>query len=189
MQNKGTANLTVEVYDGNSVVKVHNAIVTITGHYVPARHFKKPVSFSSSTGLLGFVRFTNIPVDMYTVEVTRKWYEPKATAKVSTKIPGNDPVGHFAIPNNLAKIKYPTGTLYPIEQLSIVDFVGMSISDICPNSFHNPSDNHCAHFVSHVRGITLGFRCRQMTGRGPEPGASIRVHEIFFRMPSVRKME
>ncbi len=70
--NKGVGNLTVEIYDGNSVVKVHNAIVKITGHYKPPGHLKKPVSFSASTGLLGFVKFTNIPVDMYTVEVSRK---------------------------------------------------------------------------------------------------------------------
>ena len=46
MPNEGVGNLTVEVYDGNSVVKVHNAIVKITGHYKPPEHFKKPVAFA-----------------------------------------------------------------------------------------------------------------------------------------------
>jgi hypothetical protein len=57
--------LSVEVYDGNSVVKVHNAIVKITGHYKPPGHFKKPVSFSANTRLNGFVKFTDIPLDLY----------------------------------------------------------------------------------------------------------------------------
>lgn len=105
--NEGVGNLTVEVYDGNSVVKVHNAIVKITGHYKPPGHFKKPVSFSANTRLHGFVKFTDIPLDMYKVEVSRKWYEPTIIQDVSAKIPGKDPVGHFAKPHNLAKVKYP----------------------------------------------------------------------------------
>jgi uncharacterized protein (TIGR02594 family) len=105
--NEGVGNLTVEVYDGNSVVKVHNAIVKITGHYKPPGHFKKPVSFSANTRLHGFVKFTDIPLDMYKVEVSRKWYEPTIIQNVSAKIPGKDPVGHFAKPHNLAKIKFP----------------------------------------------------------------------------------
>lgn len=105
--NEGIGNLTVEVFDGNSVVKVHNAIVKITGHYKPSGHFKKQLSFSANTMLHGFVKFTGIPLDMYKVEVSRKWYEPIIIQDVSVKIPGKDPVGHFAKPNNLAKIKYP----------------------------------------------------------------------------------
>jgi hypothetical protein len=108
--NEGIGNLTVEVYDGNSVVKVHNAIVKITGHYRPPGHFKRPVSFSANTRLHGFVKFTDIPLDMYKVEVSRKWYEPTIVQDVSAKIPGKDPVGSFVRPNNLAKIKFPRVT-------------------------------------------------------------------------------
>jgi uncharacterized protein (TIGR02594 family) len=105
--NEGLGNLTVEVYDGNSVVKVQNALVKITGHYKPPGHFKKPVSYSANTRLHGFIKFTDIPLDIYKVEVSRKWYEPTIIQDVSAKIPGKDPVGHFAKPHNLAKIKYP----------------------------------------------------------------------------------
>jgi uncharacterized protein (TIGR02594 family) len=105
--NEGVANLTVEVYDGNSVVKVHKATVKITGHNRPSGHFQKPASFSASTRLHGFVKFTDIPVDIYTIEVSRKWYEPTIIGDVSAKIPGKDPVGSFVKPLNLAMIKFP----------------------------------------------------------------------------------
>jgi uncharacterized protein (TIGR02594 family) len=88
-------------------VKVHNAIVKITGHYKAPGHFKKPVSLSANTKLHGFVKFTDIPLDIYKVEVSRKWYEPIIIQDVSAEIPGKDPVGNFAKPRNLAKIKYP----------------------------------------------------------------------------------
>jgi len=103
---KSIGNLTVEVYDGNSVIKIKNALVKITGHYKAPGHFKKPVSFSANTGLLGSVKFADIPLDMYKVEVSRKWYEPTIVKDISAKIPGKDPVGHFVKPNNLAGIKY-----------------------------------------------------------------------------------
>ncbi|MFZ1985091.1 MAG: TIGR02594 family protein, partial [Desulfatitalea sp.] len=105
--NKGIGNLTVEVCNENSVVKVLNALGKITGHNKPPGNFKKSASFSGNTGLFGVVKFIDIPLDMYKVEVSRKWYEPTIVEEVSANIPGKDPVGHFAKPNNLAKIKYP----------------------------------------------------------------------------------
>jgi hypothetical protein len=42
----------------------------------------------------------------------------------------------------------------------------------------NDSENHCAHFVSHVLNLSLGATCLTMTGKGAS-GASIRVHELF----------
>ena len=104
---KGTGNLTVDVYDGNFVAKVQNALVRITGHYKPSGHFKKPVSFFANTRLYGFVKFTDIPLDIYKVEVSRKWYEPTIVQDVSVRIPGKDPVGSFIKPYNLAMIKFP----------------------------------------------------------------------------------
>ena len=101
---KSIGNFTVEVYDGNSVIKVKNALVKITGHYKLPGHFKKPVSFSANTGLLGSVKFIDIPLDMYKVEVSIKGYDPIIIKDISVKIPGKDPVGHFVKPNNLAKI-------------------------------------------------------------------------------------
>jgi len=62
---KNVGNLTVEVYDGNLVIKIKNALVKIIGHYKPPGHFKKSVSFSANTGLFGVVKFTNIPLDIY----------------------------------------------------------------------------------------------------------------------------
>jgi len=104
---KNIGNLTVEVYDANSVVKAKNMSVKITGHYKPLGHFKNSASFSAKTGLLGVIKFTNIPLDMYKIEISREWYEPTIVKDVPVKIPGQDPVGHFVKPNNLAKVKYP----------------------------------------------------------------------------------
>jgi N-acetyl-anhydromuramyl-L-alanine amidase AmpD len=103
--NEGVGNLTVEVYDGNSVVKVHNAIVKITGHYKPPGNFKKPVSLSANTKLHGFVKFTDIPLDIYKVEVSKEGYKSAIIERASAKVPGKDPVGNFVKPNNLAKLR------------------------------------------------------------------------------------
>lgn len=63
-------------------------------------------------------------------------------------------------------------------------YLGLHIRDICPVGFANNSDNHCAHFVSHVLGLGFGVTCRTMvSGFGPE--ASIRVQEIFARCLNV----
>ena len=67
-------------------------------------------------------------------------------------------------------------------------YLGKHIKDICGNQFHKDSDNHCAHFVSHVKGIAVGYLCRNMTGKG-KGGASIRVHEIFAKCPDVGKWD
>lgn len=73
------------------------------------------------------------------------------------------------------------------EDSAAKDYLGKTISEICPNGFHDADHNHCAHFVSHVKGFTLGYKCRNQTGKGPKPGASIRVHEIFAECPKVGK--
>lgn len=67
-------------------------------------------------------------------------------------------------------------------------YIGMGIDDICQNKFHDPNSNHCAHFVSHVLGITFSFNCRQYAGGNAQP-ANIRVHEIFAQCPTVGKWE
>lgn len=58
------------------------------------------------------------------------------------------------------------------------------IDRICPLGYANASDNHCAHFVSHVLGFSFGFTCGQMV-RGTGAKACIRVHEVFSRCPVV----
>ena len=67
----------------------------------------------------------------------------------------------------------------------VTTYLGKNIKDICPNSFINNGDNHCAHFVSHVMGYSFGFRCKGMTGKGTGVGASIRVNEVFAQCPRV----
>src|SRR5262245_6788236 len=62
--------------------------------------------------------------------------------------------------------------------------LGHEITRICPIGYTNRNDNHCAHFVSHVLEYQFGFTCRGMVN-GPGTPATIRVHELFLRCPSV----
>jgi len=72
--------------------------------------------------------------------------------------------------------------------ININQSLGQNISDICSNGYHNSSDNHCAHFVSHILGFRFGFKCRSMTSKGEaSEAASIRVHEVFAKCPNVGK--
>ena len=48
--------------------------------------------------------------------------------------------------------------------------VGKSIGQICNNGFNSPSQNHCAHFVSHVLGIQLGTLCGDMAFKTRKTG-------------------
>ena len=64
--------------------------------------------------------------------------------------------------------------------------VGKNINAICRNKFHDPAQNHCAHFVSHILGMTFSFNCREHGG-GREDGANVRVHEVFAQCPKVGK--
>ena len=74
-----------------------------------------------------------------------------------------------------------------ISKQQLDSFVGQTISKICPNKFHDNKANHCAHFVSHVLNLHFGFDCKQFKG-GTEPGANIRVHEIFAHCPKVTEI-
>lgn len=62
--------------------------------------------------------------------------------------------------------------------------LGREITTICTVGYTNRNDNHCAHFVSHALGYRFGFTCAGMVD-GPGPPATIRVHELFPRCPSV----
>lgn len=72
------------------------------------------------------------------------------------------------------------------EQLQAA--VGKNINQVCTNRFHDPAQNHCAHFVSHLCGINFSFHCRDFGG-GSSLGANIRVHEVFAQCPRVGKWE
>jgi len=65
-------------------------------------------------------------------------------------------------------------------------YLDKHIGDLCKVGYKNNSDNHCAHFVSHVLGISSGTTCKNMV-RSSETGASIRVHELFPLCPTVGK--
>ena len=67
---------------------------------------------------------------------------------------------------------------------TLMGFLGKHIKDICPNKYVSDSDNHCAHFVSHVMGYTFGVTCRTM-GQANGAGANIRVQEVFPKCPKV----
>ena len=72
------------------------------------------------------------------------------------------------------------------KNINMAQYLGNHISKICKNDYHKDSDNHCAHFVSHVLGLRFGFKCRDMTGKGDlANAANIRVHEIFSKCPKV----
>jgi hypothetical protein len=66
--------------------------------------------------------------------------------------------------------------------------VGKTIADYCGNHFNDASQNHCAHFVSHVLGLDAGYDCKLHMG-GVSPGASLRVHELFAACPQVGKFD
>jgi hypothetical protein len=71
-------------------------------------------------------------------------------------------------------------TIFP----DLESVLGYDIKDICKNRFHDPSANHCAHFVSHAMDFTFSYHCREFQGGSKEP-ANIRVHEIFAECPRV----
>jgi hypothetical protein len=71
-----------------------------------------------------------------------------------------------------------------ITAVDLDALLGREITSICTVGYSNRNDNHCAHFVSHVLGYQFGFTCRGMV-EGPGKPATIRVHELFPRCPSV----
>lgn len=71
-----------------------------------------------------------------------------------------------------------------ISQSALAGYLGKSMSQICPNGYADPNDNHCAHFVSHAIGFRFGLTCGQMK-TGPGPSANIRVQEVFHQCPAV----
>ncbi|QFT10010.1 hypothetical protein [Vibrio sp. THAF190c] len=62
--------------------------------------------------------------------------------------------------------------------------LGKNISQICDGKFHDTSANHCAHYVSHMAGLSFSFNCIDFKGGFGTP-ANVRVHEIFSQSPKV----
>lgn len=61
---------------------------------------------------------------------------------------------------------------------------GKGIADIFPCGFHDPAENHCAHFVGHVLNLSVGLTCTALQGKSGR-GAAVRVHEIFAKCDRV----
>jgi len=68
----------------------------------------------------------------------------------------------------------------PLTETDLRSLLGKHIRDVCPNGYDSDSDNHCAHFVSHVLGYQFGATCRMMQGGTGTP-ACIRVQEVMPR--------
>jgi hypothetical protein len=71
-----------------------------------------------------------------------------------------------------------------LTQQILDSFLGKHIRDVCPLHYADDSDNHCAHFVSHVLALQFGVTCRTMS-HGTGAAASIRVQEVFPHCPQV----
>ena len=62
--------------------------------------------------------------------------------------------------------------------------MGKDINQICDGRFHIATENHCAHFVSHMLDLRFTFNCKEYKGGTGTP-ANIRVHEVFAQCPLV----
>ena len=85
----------------------------------------------------------------------------------------------------------PTSTPKVAGAVSLNSFVGKGMSEICPSSYADTSNNHCAHFVGHALDITVGLTCHGMTTKKKRKGerASLRVHEIFAACATVAEFD
>ena len=72
-----------------------------------------------------------------------------------------------------------------LEQLD--SWLDKGMKDICLNGYSNEADNHCAHFVAHALNLNFGYTCHNHVG-GTQPGANLRVHEIFARCPTTSQI-
>jgi hypothetical protein len=76
-----------------------------------------------------------------------------------------------------------------INRELLTTYEGLHISAICTAvRFVDDAQNHCAHFVNHVLGISEPLSCGQLLGR-PGAAANVRVHETFALCPTVGKFE
>lgn len=74
---------------------------------------------------------------------------------------------------------------------ALTDYLGKKIDQICPFSLgKKSSENHCAHFVSHVMEYDgFAVTCKNQTSADKQmagKGAAIRVDNIFNVAPEVR---
>lgn len=68
-------------------------------------------------------------------------------------------------------------------------YVGKGITDICTTSFDSATENHCAHFVSHVLDLSIGTICGSMKWATRGTGVSIRCDELYNGLTQKGKWE
>jgi hypothetical protein len=69
-----------------------------------------------------------------------------------------------------------------LTQILLDSYLGRHISEVCPNGYADDANNHCAHFVNHVLGLSFGVTCHR------QDGANLRVHETFDQSPNTREL-
>lgn len=69
-----------------------------------------------------------------------------------------------------------------LSRLTLDTYVGRPIEQICP--FGYQAHNHCAHFVSHVLQLGVGFTCAP----GQVGSACVRVQELLPQCGNVREV-
>jgi len=62
--------------------------------------------------------------------------------------------------------------------------VGLNVTQFCQN-YTTQTENHCAHYVCHLLGLSFGYTCVSFKGNHGSPAASIRVHELFRQCDEV----
>lgn len=80
-----------------------------------------------------------------------------------------------------------------ITDADLAKVLGKHIKDICDVGYDTASDNHCAHFVSHVMGYhtgavtcaNLSWELRQAARKKGFNGATLRVDDVFKKCPEV----
>jgi hypothetical protein len=71
-----------------------------------------------------------------------------------------------------------------ITEADLSALLGKHIREICARGYAADTDNHCAHFVSHVMGYSFQTTCGTMM-HGEGATGCIRVQQIFPRCPRV----
>lgn len=75
-------------------------------------------------------------------------------------------------------------TIYPTQLELQNAYEGKNISAICARGYAASTDNHCAHFVSHVLGISIKTTCATMKSQAGA-SASLRVQDVFGHCSTV----
>jgi len=71
-----------------------------------------------------------------------------------------------------------------MSKVKLDGYLNKHISEICGVGYSRNSDNHCAHFISHVLGLKFGYTCGMMV-HSNKPAGSIRVQEVFPKCEEV----